>query len=132
MKACDPEGPVMINIAKLYHTADAQSFRAFGRVLSGTVKKGMEIKVFGEGYSPEDEEDMTTAIVDDIWICESRLVLFTSSLCSAKTYEVLTKIPDPCRRSISRQPRPPRRRRLLHHQNRHPCRPLNHRRPPHL
>lgn len=75
MKACDPEGPVMINIAKMYHTTDAQSFRAFGRVLSGTVKKGMEIKVLGEGYSPEDEEDMTTAVVDDVWICESRYLI---------------------------------------------------------
>jgi 116 kDa U5 small nuclear ribonucleoprotein component len=74
MKACDPEGPVMIQVAKLYHTTDAESFRAFGRVLSGTLKKGMDIKVLGEGYSPEDEEDMMKAVVDDIWISESRSV----------------------------------------------------------
>ena len=73
MKACDSEGRVMVQVAKLYHTTDAQSFRAFGRVLSGTVKKGMDIKVLGEGYSPEDEEDMMKAVVDDIWISESRL-----------------------------------------------------------
>lgn len=74
MKACDPQGPVMVQIGKLYHTTDAQSFRAFGRVLSGTLKKGMDIKVLGEGYSPEDEEDMMKATVEDIWISESRLV----------------------------------------------------------
>ncbi len=62
----------MVQITKLYHTADAQSFRAFGRVMSGVVKKGMEIKVLGEGYSPEDEEDMMPAVVDDVWISESR------------------------------------------------------------
>ncbi|KAG6841569.1 hypothetical protein C0991_009604 [Blastosporella zonata] len=72
MKACDPEGPVMVQIAKLYHTTDAQSFRAFGRILSGTLRKGTSIKVLGEGYSPEDEEDMLKVTVEDIWIHQSR------------------------------------------------------------
>ena len=72
MKACDPEGPVMIQVAKLYQTTDAQSFRAFGRVLSGTLRKGHQIKVLGEGYSPEDEEDMMKATVENLWIYESR------------------------------------------------------------
>ncbi|KAJ3510520.1 hypothetical protein NLJ89_g4626 [Agrocybe chaxingu] len=72
MKACDPEGPLMVHISKLYHTTDAQSFRSFGRVISGTLRKGMEVKVLGEGYSPEDEEDMMKAVVDDLWISESR------------------------------------------------------------
>ncbi|THH33133.1 hypothetical protein EUX98_g1015 [Antrodiella citrinella] len=72
LKTCDPAGPVMVQITKLYHTTDAQSFRAFGRVMSGTVRKGMEIKVLGEGYSPEDEEDMVKAVIEDIWIAEAR------------------------------------------------------------
>ncbi|KAI0081162.1 Calreticulin-domain-containing protein [Panus rudis PR-1116 ss-1] len=72
MRSCDPEAPLMINVTKLYHTTDAQSFRAFGRVLSGTIKKGMQVRVLGEGYSPEDEEDMVKATVDDLWIAEAR------------------------------------------------------------
>lgn len=72
MKACDPDGPVMVQVAKLYHTTDAQSFRAFGRVVSGTLKKGLEVKVLGEGYSPEDEEDMVKATVEDLWISQAR------------------------------------------------------------
>ncbi|KDR85538.1 hypothetical protein GALMADRAFT_51855 [Galerina marginata CBS 339.88] len=72
MKLCDPDGPVMVQISKLYHTTDAQSFRSFGRVISGTLRKGMEVKVLGEGYSPEDEEDMMKATIDDLWISESR------------------------------------------------------------
>ncbi|KAJ2917822.1 hypothetical protein MD484_g2581, partial [Candolleomyces efflorescens] len=75
MKECDPEGPLMVQVAKLYHTTDAQSFRAFGRILSGTLRKGQELKVLGEGYSPEDEEDMMTATVEDIWISEARYVI---------------------------------------------------------
>lgn len=74
MMGCDPDGPVVVHISKLYHTADAQDFRAFGRVMSGTVKKGMQLKVLGEGYSPEDEEDMVKGEVEDLWIGESRLV----------------------------------------------------------
>ncbi|KAJ3769456.1 P-loop containing nucleoside triphosphate hydrolase protein [Lentinula raphanica] len=72
MQMCDPSGPVMVQVTKLYHTTDAQSFRAFGRILSGTLKKGMEIKVLGEGFSPEDEEDMMKTTVEDIWISEAR------------------------------------------------------------
>ncbi|KAG2155719.1 Calreticulin family-domain-containing protein [Suillus clintonianus] len=72
MKACDTEAPAMVQITKLYHTTDAQSFRAFGRVMSGTLRKGTPIKVLGEGYSPEDEEDMARATVEDIWISEAR------------------------------------------------------------
>lgn len=62
----------MVHITKLYHTTDAQSFRAFGRVISGTLRKGAEIKVLGEEYSPEDEEDMMKATVEDLWISEAR------------------------------------------------------------
>lgn len=75
MKACDPQAPVMVQVTKLYHTTDAQSFRAFGRVISGTLRKGMDIKVLGEGYSPEDEEDMVKATVEDLWLCEARYAL---------------------------------------------------------
>jgi len=72
MKACDAEGPLMVQITKLYHTTDAQSFRAFGRVLSGTLRKDVQVKVLGEGYSPEDEEDMVKPTVEGLWISESR------------------------------------------------------------
>jgi 116 kDa U5 small nuclear ribonucleoprotein component len=75
MRGLRTDGPTMVNITKLYHTTDAQSFRAFGRVMSGTVRKGMEVKVLGEGYSPEDEEDMVKAVVEDLWISESRYVM---------------------------------------------------------
>lgn len=80
MKTLSADGATMVNITKLYHTTDAQSFRAFGRVMSGTVRKGMEVKVLGEGYSPEDEEDMVKAVVEDVWIAESRCVVSKRSI----------------------------------------------------
>ncbi|KAE8538711.1 hypothetical protein D1P53_005074 [Cryptococcus gattii VGV] len=72
MLSCDPQGPTVVHVTKLYHTADAEQFRAFGRVMSGTVKVGQVVKVLGEGYSLEDEEDMISAIVEGIMIDESR------------------------------------------------------------
>ena len=79
MMECNPAGPTMVQITKLYHTTDAQGFRAFGRVMSGVVSKGMQVKVLGEGYSPEDEEDMMKAVVEAVWIGESRSVLSVNS-----------------------------------------------------
>ncbi|KAH7107696.1 P-loop containing nucleoside triphosphate hydrolase protein [Auriculariales sp. MPI-PUGE-AT-0066] len=75
MRSCQSQAPVMVNVTKLYQTADAQSFRAYGRVLSGTLRQGMSVKVLGEGFSPEDEEDMVTATIEDLWIYNSRYVI---------------------------------------------------------
>ena len=72
MMKCDSQGPTVVHVTKLFHTSDAQEFRAFGRVMSGTVRRGQSVKVLGEGYSLEDEEDMVSAIVDGIMLDESR------------------------------------------------------------
>ncbi len=72
MMKCDQQGPTVIHVTKLFHTSDAQEFRAFGRVMSGTVRRGQSVKVLGEGYSLEDEEDMVSAVVEGILIDESR------------------------------------------------------------
>ncbi|KAG9303617.1 hypothetical protein G9A89_018513 [Geosiphon pyriformis] len=72
MKKCDSDGPLMIHITKLYNSSDASTFDAFGLILSGTVRKGQPVRVLGEGYSIEDEEDMTIQNVTDVWIFESR------------------------------------------------------------
>ncbi|KAK4923904.1 Pre-mRNA-splicing factor cwf10 [Elasticomyces elasticus] len=40
--------------------------------MSGTVGPGDSVRVLGEGYTLEDEEDMVTATISDVWIAESR------------------------------------------------------------
>lgn len=45
MAKCDPLGPLMINVVKLYSTPDGEAFTALGRVYSGTVKTGQKVKV---------------------------------------------------------------------------------------
>ena len=40
MIKCDSSGPLVIHVAKLYAESDGQSFSAFGKIYSGTVKPG--------------------------------------------------------------------------------------------
>ncbi|RPA94448.1 P-loop containing nucleoside triphosphate hydrolase protein [Choiromyces venosus 120613-1] len=80
MQKCDPEGPLVIQITKLYHTSNASDFLSFGRVMSGTVKPGMQVRVLGEGYTLDDEEDMVTATISDCWVGEARYKVPTSGV----------------------------------------------------
>lgn len=78
MLKTDPNGPLMIHVTKLYassqpHTSTAgQSFSALGRIYSGSVKAGDKVKVMGEAYSPEDDEDMAFATVESVSIPRGR------------------------------------------------------------
>eukprot|EP01047_Picozoa_sp_COSAG01_P043116 COSAG01_NODE_3810_length_5675_cov_115.679079_1_plen_958_part_00 len=75
MKACDASGPLMINITKLYHNADASAFNAMGRVLSGTIRAGAKVQVLGEGFSVDDEEDMSIQEVTKVSLMQARYTL---------------------------------------------------------
>lgn len=46
MKACNPRGPLVVYICKLFPKADCSKFDAFGRVMSGTVKPGDKASAF--------------------------------------------------------------------------------------
>lgn len=72
IRTCDPNAPLVMNVTKLFPSADASEFYSLGRVLSGTLERGQHIKVLGEGYTVEDEEDMATATAENIWIPETR------------------------------------------------------------
>ncbi|KAJ3182860.1 U5 small nuclear ribonucleoprotein component [Gaertneriomyces sp. JEL0708] len=72
MKNLDPDGPLMIHITKLYNATDMSGFDAFGRVMSGTAQLGQKVRVLGEGYTPDDEEDMTIREISGLSIYESR------------------------------------------------------------
>jgi U5 small nuclear ribonucleoprotein component len=72
MKECDQDGPLVIQITKLFNTSDASGFYSFGRVFSGTARPGTKVRVLGEGYSIDDEEDMSMATISDVWIAETR------------------------------------------------------------
>ncbi|KAL0486234.1 U5 small nuclear ribonucleoprotein [Acrasis kona] len=66
MKSCRPDGQLMIMITKLYHSVDLTQFEALGRVMSGTVKNTDKVKVLGEGYTMDDEEDMCIRQISEL------------------------------------------------------------------
>ena len=72
MKNCDADGPLQEMISKLYPKSDVSAFDALGRVMSGTLKKGQRVRVLGEAYSPDDEEDCAVKTVTDLWTYEAR------------------------------------------------------------
>lgn len=69
---CDPLGPLVVHVTKLYPDLSLNFFNAFGRVFSGTLAQGMSVKVMGEHYSLEDEEDMTIQDVQGLFVCQTR------------------------------------------------------------
>ena len=80
IERCDQDGPLVIQITKLFNTPDATGFYSFGRVMSGIAKAGQQVRVLGEGYTLDDEEDMTVATIADTWIAESRYNIPTSGV----------------------------------------------------
>ncbi|KKA26197.1 hypothetical protein TD95_000059 [Thielaviopsis punctulata] len=72
MLSCDQDGPLVIHVTKLFNTPDAKSFFSLGRVLSGIAKPEQAVRVLGEGYSVEDEEDMVQVNIADCFIAETR------------------------------------------------------------
>ncbi len=40
MKACDQNGPLVVEVTKLFNATDAKSFNSFGRVMSGIARPG--------------------------------------------------------------------------------------------
>ena len=51
---------------------DCSAFDALGRILSGTVKPGDSVRVLGEAYTPDDEEDSATATITAVWAYQAR------------------------------------------------------------
>ena len=58
IKACDPNGPLMLYISKMVPTSDKGRFYAFGRVFSGTVRTGQKVRIMGPNYIPGKKEDL--------------------------------------------------------------------------
>lgn len=80
IEKCDQDGPLVVQITKLFNTPDATGFHSFGRVMSGIAKAGQQVRVLGEGYTVDDEEDMALSTISDTWIAESRYNIPTSGV----------------------------------------------------
>lgn len=80
MSACNQDGPLVVHVTKLFSTPDATGFNAFGRIMSGTARAGQQVRVLGEGYSIDDEEDMVVATISETLIAETRYNIPTSGV----------------------------------------------------
>jgi U5 small nuclear ribonucleoprotein component len=72
MRNCDSSGPLRVMVAKMYPKDDCSSFDALGRVMSGTLVAGSVVRVLGENYSPDDEEDCAVKTVRKLWVYQTR------------------------------------------------------------
>ena len=80
MAQCDSDGPLVIQVTKLYSTSDASKFHSLGRIMSGTARPSQQVRVLGEGYTIDDEEDMTQATINDTWLACTRYNIPTSGV----------------------------------------------------
>jgi U5 small nuclear ribonucleoprotein component len=72
MRNLDQHGYLMVQTVKNYHRPDCVSFDLFGRVFSGTLYKGDRVKLLGDNFTLDDDEDMTIKEVANLWIYEGR------------------------------------------------------------
>ncbi|GAB6026747.1 U5 small nuclear ribonucleoprotein component [Chamberlinius hualienensis] len=72
MIECDMDGPLMVHTTKQYPSHDATCFHVFGRVMSGTLYANTDVRILGENYSLQDEEDSRVMTVGRLWVFEAR------------------------------------------------------------
>lgn len=58
IRDCDEEGPLMIFISKMFPAEGSGKFIAFGRVFSGTVRQGQNVKILGPNYEVGSKNDI--------------------------------------------------------------------------
>ena len=80
MLKCDAEGPLVIQITKLFTNPTISGFYAFGRIMSGTAEPNQRVRVLGENYTLDDEEDSSLATIDSTFIACSRYNIPTSGV----------------------------------------------------
>jgi len=55
---CDQQGPMSMYISKMVPTSEKGRFYAFGRVFSGTIKTGQEIRILGPDFKIGKKKDL--------------------------------------------------------------------------
>lgn len=66
------DGPLLVNIVKLYHNRDYKTFSAWGRVISGTIKRNDKLRIMGENYISGDEEDLFIKNAPKLYLLQGR------------------------------------------------------------
>ena len=75
MRACKASAPLMSNVVKLYNDPEGGHFVCLTRIYSGSVSVGEKVKVLGESYTVDDDEDMAVVEVTGISVSVGRFYL---------------------------------------------------------
>lgn len=100
MRKCDASGPLVANVVKLFNTPDGNKFLALARIYSGSVSVGQRVRVLGEGFSQEDEEDMAVAEVLGISLGVGRFSIEVSRAI-AGNYVLLDGVDGPIKKTAT-------------------------------
>jgi 116 kDa U5 small nuclear ribonucleoprotein component len=79
MRKCSSSGPLMINIVKMISNAEGNKFSCLGRIFSGTISSNQRVKVLGEAFTEDDDEDMAVVEVGAIHVGVGRFVIEVTS-----------------------------------------------------
>jgi len=74
VRKCDPEGPMSMYISKMVPTSEKGRFYAFGRVFSGVIKTGQEVRILGPDYEHGKKRDLTIKKVQRTLLMMGRYV----------------------------------------------------------
>jgi len=74
IKACDPEAGLMMYISKMVPTSEKGRFYAFGRVFSGTIAGGQEVRIMGPDFVPGKKTDLYCKKIQRVILMMGRYV----------------------------------------------------------
>jgi elongation factor 2 len=66
VRKCDPNGIVAMYVSKMVPIGDTGRFIAFGRVFSGTMKTGQEVRILGANYEYGKNKDLAIKSVQKV------------------------------------------------------------------
>jgi elongation factor 2 len=72
IRACNPNGPLVMYVSKMVPTSDKGRFYAFGRVFSGTISAGQKVRILGPNYEHGKKDDLTIKNIQRIVIMMGR------------------------------------------------------------
>jgi elongation factor 2 len=72
--ACDPKGPLMMYVSKMVPTSEKGRFYAFGRIFSGTIGTGGNVRIMGPDYAPGKKTDLNIKKVQRVVLMMGRYV----------------------------------------------------------
>jgi len=71
---CDPAGPLMMYVSKMVPTSEKGRFYAFGRVFSGTIATGQQVRIMGPDYLPGKKTDLHVKKIQRVILMMGRYV----------------------------------------------------------